>query len=189
ELTTSGYAFAAEYLDQPTASGPKMTKVDNPFQCPSALDYNDPFDKTQSTNYSLSGFGLATSGSEGLHPKLSMIGGTVQKLADQTSSRKPSGQVAMIVDWIRERGSTSSNSQYNHEGGANVLYGSGEAKWVKYEALIRVSSVSGMLVPPSTYGFAKGGSGGTSIFAPDGKLIESGSGAQNARKAGVGVMW
>jgi len=207
-ILASGGKFAEKYLGQSRngqgSTNPskyaKMLKADNAFQCPSALDNVDQFPKKEGTNYSLSGFGLYTGGGsnlypEGEHPDTMKIGGMVQKLAETGSGarpgtkRHPSGQVAIAVDWIRVRGSSSNQSQYNHYKGANVLYGSGATKWLEYGDMIRVTSMSGMLVPPGTYGFAKSGKNGTHIYSPRGTIIKPGVAVKDRRKPGVGVMW
>jgi hypothetical protein len=201
KLLASGGRFAEKYLEQSWDSTLKeMGKVDNVFQCPSALD--NPLElasqtsRKKSTNYSLSGFGLYTGGGtalspEGLHPDMGIIRGAVQT----KGAANPIGEVAMAVDWIRYRGSGTSSgySQYNHRKGANVLYGSGAAKWVKYNSMVQVEGIDDMMVPPGTYGFIGGSTGGTGgIYTPP--SIAGGTAGElsvgnDDKKNGVGIMW
>ena len=194
-ILKSGGRFAEKYMQQswrPTGSYADMLKNDNVFQCPGALDKFDHFDKNVGTNYRLTGFGLDTGGGEGLHPNTMVIGGTVQPTAG--TRVYPAGEVAMAMDWIWSHdgsglsGFRSGASLYNHLRGANVLYGSGAAKWVSYDSMLSVSSVPGMIVPPGTYGFVEGGTSGTYIYTPRGDMIEP-RGSKGDRKPGIGVMW
>ena len=114
-----------------------------------------------------------------------VIGGTVQS----KGAGHPAGEVAMATDWIWSRSSSNGPngaSLANHPKGANVLYGSGTAKWVNYSAMIPVGT-GGMIVPPGTYGFVKSGVGGTEIYDPEGSTISSNTGGD--RKPGAGIMW
>ncbi len=201
-ILSSGGRFADKYLRQSwkTSGGgyAVMMKEDNVFQCPSSLTNFEHFGKTESTNYRLSGFGLDTGTGSGdaLHPNMMVIGGSVQKRAEPSRSgtkTHPSGEVAMAIDWVWSRtgeglsGYKAGASLQNHRQGANVLYGSGATKWIGYESMLKVPTVTGFLRPPGTYGFVKGGSSGTHIFAPCGEVIKT-SGKKD-RKPGVGVMW
>ena len=101
----------------------------------------------------------------------------------------------MAMDWIWMRDGSGLGGDFyngkslaNHVQGANVLYGSGEVKWVNYRSMIGVSSVSGLIAPPSTYGFFDGGTAGTHIYTPSGGVLPT-SGAAGDRAAGAGVMW
>ena len=218
-LASGGY-FAQKYMGQSWdgegESDPDeyaiMGNKDNVFQCPSAfsnaLEGADQESRKESTNYSLSGFGLYTGPNtnpnvdnknlfpEGLHPSMMVIGGTVQR---QGATTYPIGEVAMAFDWIRNRKSTkqSSYSKYNHFKGVNVLYGSGAAKWVNYGSMLEVTGEDEeMLVPPSTYGFVGDGTAGTKIYAPpyatatDQKaVVIPPYSTPGDRTPGVGVMW
>jgi len=202
KILLSGGQFAEEYMGQSwkAAAAPyyvDMLKDDNVFQFPSALGNSDHFAKRFSTNYRLTGFGLDTGGGEGLHPLTTVIGGTVQS----KSGVHPAGEVAMALDWIWSRSSTDLGSEFksgkssaNHADGANVLYGSGAARWVGLGSMISVPeasgvpSVDGLIVPPGTYGFIDGGTTGTYISAPDGQIVAPSAGKGN-RKPGAGVMW
>ena len=192
QILASGGRFARKYMEQScTLSGAYaiMNKADNVFQCPSALDdTRSDADKKGNTNYSLSGFGLYVVAGVALHPSTMVIGGTVQA----ENAAYPPGEVAMAIDWIWSRDNTSPSgaSRYNHLKGANVLYGSGAAEWVSYESMTTVTGESGMLVPPGTYGFVKGGA--SDIYAPFSKDVSKvirGGAAAGDRAPGRGIMW
>ena len=199
-ILPTGGRFAEKYLKQSwkSSSGGTVTMMseDNIFQCPSALGNIDKFRKDQGTNYQLSAFALDTgSGADdALHPSLLTIGGTVQSTGNsQTGSKThPAGEIVMAMDWLWDRsgqgvgGYSSGASLANHRDGANVLYGSGAAKWFGYGKMLKVPTATGFLRPPRTYGFLSSGSGGTSIFAPCGEVIKGGV---KDKKPGVGVMW
>ncbi|MDP6633552.1 MAG: prepilin-type N-terminal cleavage/methylation domain-containing protein [Phycisphaerae bacterium] len=203
KILASGGRFAEKYMGQSwngegnkaTGKYADMLKDDNVFQCPGALEKADHFLKKESTNYRLTAFGLYTGGSSGLHPSMMTIGGTVQKLAESSrggTKMHPAGEVAMAMDWIWSRnaqglGGFNGGSLKNHNKGANVLYGSGSVKWVNYGTMRTVPTVPGLLIPPGTYGFVKGGTNGTHIFAPCREVIKPST--SEPRKPGVGVMW
>ena len=195
KIVRSGGRFADKYMEQsvkkPIGAYADLLAADNVFQCPSALQNSDQFAKDEGTNYRISGFGLYTGGNKGLHPNTMVIGGTVQS---KVGKIHPAGEVAMAMDWIWDLngaglsgGYGDGKSLYNHRNGANVLYGSGAAKWVPYSSMIRVSSRTGMVVPPGTYGFVEGGVQGTYIYTPLGEIISTGPSGD--RKPGAGVMW
>jgi len=192
EILKSGGEFAGKYMAQSWTVSDKfyanMLTDDNVFQCPSALDNRDYHPKKLGTNYRLTGFGLdlggawnssRPSGLPALHPSMAMIGGTVQ----DSGRKHPPGQVSMAMDWIWPSGgglpadfeADSGMSLRNHRKGANVLYGSGEAKWVSAASMIQDDG--GRCFPPGVYGFREGGFQSTRIFAPDGKTIQSGTGS------------
>jgi prepilin-type N-terminal cleavage/methylation domain-containing protein len=187
-ILARGGQFAKEYMDQAwTVSGSyaDMLTDDNVFQCPAALENTEPSpinNKRTSTNYRLGGFGVyTTAGDVGMRPSMMTIKGSVQP----RSGTYPVGEVAMAMDWIWLRsgaGLSGNGSLANHSNGANVLYGSGEVKWVNYNSMIEVSGETGLIVPRSTYGFY---GSGASIYTPEGNV--TGGGAD--RKAALGVMW
>jgi prepilin-type N-terminal cleavage/methylation domain-containing protein len=195
KLLASGGRFASKYLEQsPDGEGSDfkgMTKIDNIFQCPAALEYPDPAgnNKLEGTNYNLSGFGVFTGGTglkpEGMHPNTMTISGTVQSNKKDGSGQMlhPPGEVAMAVDYIEMRGVSNNQAQYNHKDGVNVLFGSGSAKWFGYGSLRQIGSTN-MLKAPGTYGFVKGGS--TGIYAPCTHVIGGGG---TDRRSAAGVMW
>jgi prepilin-type N-terminal cleavage/methylation domain-containing protein len=217
EILKSGGEFVGKYMDQSwevfDKSYANMLSDDNVFQCPSALDNWDYHPKKTSTNYRLTGFALDLGGSwnssrpsdlPALYPSMMAIGGTVQ----DSRGKHPAGRVCMAMDWISPRSAgglpadfqaDSGRSLRNHRGGANVLYGSGEAKWVGDGSM--VLGERGRYFPRGTYGFREGGFQRTLIFAPDGKVVKSGSGpaykfpnhnlgdSWGDRTSGRGIMW
>jgi hypothetical protein len=136
-----------------------------------------------------------------------VIGGTVQ----DSRKKHPSGQVCMAMDWIWPYEGGDSSLPYdfkadsgmslrNHRKGANVLYGSGEVKWVSANSMIQCAGLG--YYPPGAYGFRESGFKRTHIFAPDGKTVRSGSGSAYRypnysmnddswadRASGRGIMW
>ena len=219
EILKSGGAFAGEFMEQNWRVSDKfyanMLKDDNVFQCPSALDNWDYYPKKRGTNYRLTGFALDLGGAwnpsrppglPALYPSMMVIGGTVQ----DSSRNHPPGQVCMAMDWIWpydgggglpfDFKADSGMSLRNHRKGANVLYGSGEVKWVSATSMIQ--GVGSRYTPPGAYGFREGGLQRTHIFAPDGETVRSGTGPAYRypnynmpddswadRTSGSGIMW
>ena len=218
EILKSGGEFARNFMGQSWRVSDKsyanMLKEDNVFQCPSALENWDYHPKKLGTNYRLTGFALDLGGAwnpkrprelPALHPSMMVIGGTVQ----DSGKKHPPGQVCMAMDWIwpydgggdlpADFKADFGMSLRNHRNGANILYGSGEVKWVSAASMIR--GAGSRYIPPGTYGFREGGVHRTDIFAPDGKTVRSGAGVAYmypsysmgdswaSRTSGSGIMW
>lgn len=217
-ILKSGGRFAGQFMGQSWKVSDKsyadMLTDENVFQCPSAADHWDYHPKKLGTNYRLTGFALDLGGAwnpkrppqcPALSPSMMVIGGTVQ----DARKKHPPGQVCIAMDWIWPEDGTaglpadfradSGMSLRNHSNGANVLYGSGEVRWVSETSMIRATG--SRYIPPGTYGFRQGGVHRTDIFAPDGQTVRSGSGAAHrypnysmgdswaSRTAGKGIMW
>jgi len=217
EILKSGGRFVGKYMGRSweTHNGAyaDMLKVDNVFQCPSALEKRDYYAKNLGTNYRLTGFALDLGGSwsskrpsalPALHPSMMMIGGTVR----DARGKHPGGQVCMALDWITPPSgaclpadfkTSAGTSLSNHRRGANVLYGSGSVQWTGRGSMI--VGRDGRYFPPKTYGFREGGFQRTLIFTPDGRTVDSSAGAAHKypnyslpdswadRAAGAGIMW